>query len=109
MSTSRFELLGFCDLQEIQNVFTTEMSKIDDEIRQNGVPQNHRLLVEWIDNIRLLLIKRAKRNMAAYLANNPEVKAMARDDRMAETAKAQTLTHKERIAKSRERARLGES
>jgi hypothetical protein len=108
MGVSRYEMLGFCDLQEIQNVFTSELQKIDDDIRRNGPPTNHRLIIEWVDNIRLLLIKRAKHNLTHYLSNNPEVKAQIRLDKVDENVKAQAMDYKERIAKSREKARLGE-
>lgn len=105
----RFELLGFVDLNELQNVFATELAKIDENIRINGgVPQNHRIIIEWIDNIRLSLISKARNNMQGYLQKHPEIRQGIRDERQAKETTEARKSWKDRVEKNRERARLGE-
>lgn len=105
---SAIDQLGFVTLDEIQDAVTYEMDVITQDIRVNGMPSNERVLMEWVDGIRLQLLKRARSNLSDYLHNNPHVRQEMREDR---ELKDTTDAHKdylERVKKNRDRAMMGQ-
>lgn len=103
-----FEGLGFVSIDEIQNAFTFQMDQIEDDLKRNGPPANHVIIIEWIDQIRQELMRRARHNLDQYLLFNPQVRQAAMETRELKDAKEAHLDYKDRVAKNREKARLGE-
>lgn len=101
---SAIDQLGFVSLDEIQNVFTYELAEIEQDLLRQGVPANHRVIVEWIDGIKLKLMSRAKDNLQKYLTTNPEVKKEMRDERAAKEAAETRIAWDQRVARNRQRA-----
>lgn len=100
--------LGFLDLHSIQNIFTTEVDKIHEDVKINGLPTNKYVFFEMFDNIRLALLKNAKFNLQEYLKKNPDVKREIRMDRTAEETVQLRKSAEQRVKESRERAKAGE-
>lgn len=75
------EQLGFVPVEEIQDIFTTHLSQIEDDIRRNGVPLDGKIIFEWIDELRGKLYKRAKWNIDTYLRQNPQQKIKEHQER----------------------------
>lgn len=100
---SAIDQLGFVPIDEIQNIFSSEMAEIERELRKNGCPTNPRLIVEWIDAIRLTLMSRARDNLTRYVQNNPEIKKEARDERAAREQQEARQTWEQRVMKSRQK------
>lgn len=99
MTTSQYNLLGFVSTHEIMNVFTTELDRIEEDIRVNGIPQNPAIFFEYFDDIRQGLIKKAQFNLESYLKKNPEIKQEIRDEREAKEIKESKQTWQERREK----------
>jgi phage terminase small subunit len=97
--------LGFITMDDIQNVFSVEMSKMNDDITSNGYPQDPKILMDYIDELRLKLLMRARLNLQEYLHMNPEVKKKAREEKAQEEVKRVTSQGwKDRVSKAREEA-----
>lgn len=97
--------LGFITLDDVQNVFSVEMTKMNDDICNNGYPQDPKILMDYLDELRLRLMQRARLNLTDYLQGNPEVKKKARQEREQEEIRKQTATSwKDRVNKSRDEA-----
>ena len=97
--------LGFITLDDIQNVFAVEMNKMDEDIANNGYPQDPKILMDYIDELRLKLLMRAKDNLTDYLLGNPEVKKKAREQRdELEVKRSTSQGWKDRVSKNRDEA-----
>lgn len=97
--------LGFITLDDIQNVFAVEMNKMDEDIANNGYPQDPKILMDYIDELRLKMLMRARLNLQEYLHMNPEVKKKAREEKAQEEVKRVTSQGwKDRVNKAREEA-----
>lgn len=82
--------LGFVPIREIQNVFTEKMRSIEQDLIRQGIPANHKNIIEMIDDIRLALHQRAETNILAFMKENPEAKKIAHQKKA--EAKAETLS-----------------
>ncbi len=103
---SAIDQLGFVTVDEVQNVFSYEVGKIEEDIAKNGFPLDHKIVMEWMDSIRLRLVQRARFNMDDYVKKNPEVRRQKREDKDANDAqslKAQE-TWQERVKVARQEA-----
>jgi hypothetical protein len=96
--------LGFVPLEEIQNAFSFEMRRIEEDYKKNGVPTLNGVM-EDIDCIRSQLLKRAADNFHAYIKTHPEVKKEMREARKAEEETKDTRGWADRVLASREEAR----
>lgn len=103
-----FEYLGFVPIDEIQSTFTQEFRAIEDDIRINGMPHDHRIVVEWIDNIRLRLLQRARHNLDSYIKQNPHVRKEAMQVKAAADQEDTKRSWKDRVAQNKARALKGE-
>lgn len=75
------ENLGFVPIEEIANIFTTELSTIEADIHRNGVPLDPKIIFEWMDQIRGKLFKRAKWHIDEYVRQNPVQKVKEHQER----------------------------
>ncbi len=82
--------LGFVSVDEIQNVFSFELSKIDNELSRDGMPLDYKIVVEWIDSIRLTLMQRARTNVEDYLRKNPAIRKEKREVKAQEMAEGKS-------------------
>lgn len=73
--------LGFVPIEEIQNIFTTDLSAIEADIRRNGVPMDGKIIFEWFDGLKQKLYKRAKWHIDEYVRQNPIVKEKQREEK----------------------------
>ncbi len=103
---SALEQLGFVPIDEIQNIYITTLDKILEDIRVNGVPRNEKVIVDYMDEFRSQLMRRAKLNLLSYLKSNPQVKEEVRQEREAKTVESARMTHQERRAKNLEKYKL---
>ncbi len=83
--------LGFVPIEQIQDVFSFEMSEIEDDIKRNGIPADYKIIFDWIDGIRGKLMSRAKNNMDEYLRKNPIVVNKKRELREADNAQSKSM------------------
>ena len=105
---SAFDQLGFVSLDDVQNVFITEIKKLEEDYKRQGVPTNPRVVFETLDAIRMTLMKRAKDNVKNYLLNNPHVRKEMREVKDARDQNVAQKSWKQRVQESREKAmRLG--
>lgn len=97
--------LGFITLDDVQNVFSVEMSKMNDDICNNGYPQDPKILMDYLDELRLRLMQRARNNLKDYLHKNPDVKKKERESRAVDEVKRQNSQGwRDRVNKSRDEA-----
>lgn len=100
-NTQAIDALGFVTLDVIQNVFTTEMTKIGEDLYINGIPRNERIVFEWFDQLRQRLLQRARTDIVDYLKNSPHVKEEIRQEREMAAQKDARMTWRERVEKNR--------
>lgn len=105
---SAIDQMGFIPLDELQNVFCTELQKIEHDLKVNGIPADKKIIVEFIDSIRLRLMSRAKDNLQKYLIHNPQIKAEIRQEKALKEAEDTRKTWQERVSKNRMKAALSE-
>lgn len=97
--------LGFVPIEEIQNIFVTEITAIEEDIARNGMPLDHKIVFEWFDQLRQQLFKRSKYNIEEYLKANPIVKEAKKQERDQELSKSsRPLGWEDKVKKAREQA-----
>lgn len=95
---------GFIPIDEVQNIFITELAKITQDLHVNGVPMDEKIIYEYIDTIRLRLMQKAKYNIDTYLKQHPSVRAEIRAEKENLEQTSGRKSYKERIKDSREKA-----
>jgi len=98
--------LGFVSIEELQNIFCTEITKIEADLMQNGSPHDHKIIIEWLDSIRLRCFQRARFNVEQYIKRNPEVRKQNRELKEAEDKESSAAkeTWQEKIKVARQEA-----
>lgn len=81
---------GFVPVEQIQNIFSEEIKKLEEDYGRQGIPTNHRLLFEHIDNIKLRIIQMAQFNLQKYLKDNPHLKKKEHEEKRLEVAEKST-------------------
>ncbi len=104
--TDIFDGLGFIPVDELQSIFTHETSKIELDLRRNGIPPNPKDILDYIDNIRLLLLKRSKQNLDGYMKNHPLIRKDIRESKVATDLTDNKKTWEERIKNNRAKGYL---
>lgn len=100
---SPYDDLGFVPLDEVQNVFVSEFANIEEDIRKNGIPTDHKIFIEYLDAIRLRLLQKARFNLMEYIKKNPEVRREMREAK-AVGDKVEDKSWKDRVKANREAA-----
>lgn len=95
--------IGFVTLDDVRNIFTIELDRMESYLRHNGVPGRYQEILESMYEIRDKLIDLAKGNLKVYLQKNPDVKKEIRDKRMAETKKDEKIDWKDKVKENREK------
>lgn len=105
--SSAIDNMGFITLDELQDAFTYEMDEIERDIAVNGMPSNPRVLIEWVDGLRMQCLKRARGNLKDYLRNNPHVRQEVRQERELKDVTDSRRDYMDRVKANRERAMMG--
>jgi hypothetical protein len=105
--SSAIDQMGFVTIDEVQDAFVYEMNVIQQDLAVNGIPANEKIIIEWIDGIRLQVLKRAQSNLQAYIQNNPHVRQEIREERELKDVGDARLEYLDRVKKNRERAMMG--
>lgn len=101
-----YDQLGFVTLDEIQNVFTDRLAKVEQELFR-GVPSLERrsdqaYIMTWLDNIRQELMKRARSGAQDYLTKNPKLKQQERQEKAQEAADKSRQSYEDRVRLGRQ-------
>lgn len=78
---SAIDDLGFVTSDELHNKFCEFMADIEDDFKRNGVPMDHRIIIESIDRFRAKLLSRARDNIKDYILKNPDLRQEIRQAR----------------------------
>ncbi len=105
------ETLGFVPIEEIQNVFTTKLTELEERILPSVGLTDSRpdrtYLLTWFDELKIALMTRARTNLKTYLTQNPAVKAADREARAAEAVAKNKEAWDARTKLGRQYAREG--
>lgn len=99
--SDKYEQLGFVTIDEIQNVFTEQKTKLMQKILPYCPTIEARGDIQYVldefDATRALIVKRARDNVKEYLRNNPHVKQAERQEQAEKSAATTRQTYEDRI------------
>lgn len=104
--SNKYEQMGFVTMDEIQNVFTTKLTELEQTVFTSCPSVERRsdqvYLMSFFDGIRQILMSRARGNLEHYLKTSPSVKAEERKTRADEAQDKNRQGYEDRVRLGRQ-------